>query len=858
MLSSDGLEDARFLPGTTVADRYRIIGLLGKGGMGEVYRADDLKLGQAVALKFLPESLGEDQERVRRFFNEVRIARQVTHPNVCRVYDIGEVEGHHYISMEYVDGEDLSTRLKPIGRLPKDKAVQIARQLCAGLASAHDRGILHRDLKPANVMIDGRGHVRVTDFGLAGLVEEIQGLEVRSGTPAYMAPEQLAGEEVSVRSDVYSLGLVLYELFTGSPAFEASSAEELRRLQTQSTPTSPSSFVEGFDPAVERLLQRCLDQEPAQRPASALGVAAALPGGDPLAAALAAGETPSPEMVAAAGAQGGMRPGVAAACLVSVVAFVLLQFYLVNGFPELSGIFGWVSLPHPPAVLAREASELLEKLGYDEPPADTAFGFARYTTYLSWIQENDASRDRWQRLTDGGPPGFFFWYRQSPRALLPLIGSSITVADSDPYLVYSGEASVHLGVDGRLDMLRVIPPQVDEASGPSPEMDWSILFEAAGLDREQFEPTDPTWIPVSFADARAAWKGTWPEFPDIPVRIEAAAYQGKIIWFDILEPWDRPWKMTRQEPQPGQRFVTVLFSLIFVSLMVGAVLLARRNLRLGHGDRKGAFKVALFVLVVQGLEWLLRASHVPDLNQELQLFFRSFPSRVFLAAMVWLVYIALEPFLRSRWPDAMVSWSRLLAGRLRDPLIGRDILVGGCAFAGFVLLSEAQVLVNRLLNVPPPTPPSVAAVLLGGRHLLGDLVNRFLIPILFAGGILFLLLLLRVVLRKHWLAVGALLLLLTAPGTVQADPRSRLTTFVFTLLLWSMVYFVVSRFGLLSLCATFFFLVCFAMIPDMSLSTWYASATIVPLLTVAVILGYAFVTALAGRSLFAESMVPRE
>ncbi len=161
--SSDSLADARFLPGVTLAERYRIIGLLGKGGMGEVYRADDLKLGQAVALKFLPESLGEDPGRVQRFFNEVRMARQVTHPNVCRVYDIGEVEGHHYISMEYVDGEDRSTLLKRIGYLPKDKAVQIARQLCAGLAAAHDRDILHRDLKPANVMLDGRGHVRITD-----------------------------------------------------------------------------------------------------------------------------------------------------------------------------------------------------------------------------------------------------------------------------------------------------------------------------------------------------------------------------------------------------------------------------------------------------------------------------------------------------------------------------------------------------------------------------------------------------------------------------------------------------------------------------------------------------------------------
>src|SRR5213080_4201689 len=163
------IDDSRFVPGTILADRYRIVGLIGRGGMGEVYRADDLKLGQTVALKFLPESLASDPAWVERFYAEVRHARQVSHPNVCRVYDVGEIGGRHFLSMEYVDGEDLASLLRRIGRLPPDKAVEIARQLCAGLAAAHERGVLHRDLKPANVMIDGDGHVRITDFGLAGV-----------------------------------------------------------------------------------------------------------------------------------------------------------------------------------------------------------------------------------------------------------------------------------------------------------------------------------------------------------------------------------------------------------------------------------------------------------------------------------------------------------------------------------------------------------------------------------------------------------------------------------------------------------------------------------------------------------------
>ena len=158
---------ADFAPGTVLGERYRIVSVLGRGGMGEVYRAEDLMLGEVVALKFLPRHLASDPARVAQLIDEVRIGRQISHSNVCRIHDIGEVNGRHYLSMEYIDGEDLASLLRRVGRLSSDKAGEIARQLCAGLAAAHAKGVLHRDLKPANVMIDGRGHARITDFGLA-------------------------------------------------------------------------------------------------------------------------------------------------------------------------------------------------------------------------------------------------------------------------------------------------------------------------------------------------------------------------------------------------------------------------------------------------------------------------------------------------------------------------------------------------------------------------------------------------------------------------------------------------------------------------------------------------------------------
>src|SRR5688572_20133936 len=287
--TSDSIDDARFIPGDVLAERYRIFGLLGRGGMGEVYRADDLKLKQPVALKFLPESLTANSAALARFYKEVSVARQISHRHVCRVYDVGEFEGQHFISMEFVRGEELASLLKRIGRLPQDKAVEVARQLCAGLAAVHERGVLHRDLKPANIMVDERGDVRITDFGIAALAEEVGGREAMSGTPAYMSPEQLEGQDLTVKSDIYSLGLVLYEVFTGKKAFQASSLPELLRLRrSDTTPTSPAELVANLDPLIERVIFRCLEQDPDKRPASALKVAAALPGGDPLAAALAA------------------------------------------------------------------------------------------------------------------------------------------------------------------------------------------------------------------------------------------------------------------------------------------------------------------------------------------------------------------------------------------------------------------------------------------------------------------------------------------------------------------------------------------------------------------------------------------
>jgi serine/threonine-protein kinase len=297
--------------------------------------------------------------------------------------------------MEYVDGEDLATLLRRIGRLPADKALEVARKVCAGLAAAHDKGVLHRDLKPANVMLDGRGNVMITDFGLAALAEEVAEGDVRSGTPAYMAPEQLEGREVTTRSDIYALGLVLYEIFTGKKAFDGKTLAEVTRTRSDSTPESPSLLVRDLDPAVERAIMRCLERDPGLRPQSVLAVAAALPGGDPLAAALAAGETPSPQVVADAGAATGLTPRAAAAGLGVVVAGLVLALVLGVRVSRIDA----VGLA-PPDVLSAKARDILSRLGYDGTPADSAQGFS-YATDVDRYFDGQPGRPDWDRLLAG-------------------------------------------------------------------------------------------------------------------------------------------------------------------------------------------------------------------------------------------------------------------------------------------------------------------------------------------------------------------------------------------------------------------------------------------------------------------------
>ncbi len=810
IVASDSIRG--FTPGTLLAGRYRVVGLLGRGGMGEVYRADDIKLGTPVALKFLPRALADDPVRRELFLAEVRIARQVAHPNVCRVFDIGETIADRrqlFLSMEYIDGEDLASLLLRIGRLPADKALDIARQICAGLAAAHDRGVLHRDLKPANVMLDGRGRVRITDFGLAVAVGAA-GLEADvSGTPAYMAPEQLAGKGATVRSDIYALGLVLHELYTGKRAFAAASLAELRARKEQELPPAPSELIKDMDPAVERVILRAIARDPRARPASVAQMAAALPGGNPLEAALRAGETPSPEMVAASGSTEGLGLGAAWALLALVVAGAVVAAAL--GSKAL--LWRAAHLDKPPEVLAENARETLARLGYAERPADRAFAYEVDLEHLRYLEAHDPSRSRW---TQRDPSFLRFWYRESPQPLeswrFPFqYGNVSRISAVDPPLALAGMALVRLDPKGRLTELVVVPPSAAEAVGAPSEPDWATLLALAGLDPAAWRTAAPNRNPPVYADARAAWEGTWPNRPDVPVRFEAAALRGKAVYFETVYPWTQPPRMASTMLTATERAALLPIIFILAATIVGAAIFAERNVRAGRGDRRGALRLSAFVFAAMFVSWFFGESHVATL-WEVALVVMALSWALFSATFCGVAYLAVEPFLRRRWPEVLVTWTRLLAGEFRDPLVGRDLLVGCAAGPILAVIALGGLLVPEWLGVTTDLAAvDVLGFAYGVQSVVPLLVWRAAYGVMVGLACVFLLLLLRLAFRSQRAAVAAFVL--AGAAIVGAGSAQFWIGFVTSMLLTSVFVLLLVRFGLLAAVAQFYLFGVFVFFP---------------------------------------------
>jgi serine/threonine-protein kinase len=860
--SSSSFDAGGFAPGAVIAERYRIIGLLGRGGMGEVYRADDLKLGQSVALKFLPSSFSKDAVFLDRFRAEVRNARQVSHPNVCRVYDIGEVDGHHFLSMEYVDGENLATLLRRIGRLPGTKALEIARQLCAGLAAAHAQGVLHRDIKPSNVMIDGHGRAKLTDFGLAVRDHEAVDGEV-SGTPAYMAPEQIAGRGATVQSDLYSLGLVLYEVYTGKKTFEASSFADWRRAHTEEQPTALTHHAADIDAAVERAILRCLEKDPTKRPASAPQLAAALPGGDPLAAAIAAGETPSPEMVAAANIEGALAPAKAWALLAAVVVLAVVATFLA----PYSTLTGLAPIEKSPQYLAESAREMARKFGYTDPPADSSFWFDSSMEFLVHQSKAAPSNAWFPQLSRSEWTPVEFFYRESPLPLFPLTRAGL-VDPQIPAHEAAGMITMRLDSRGRLLEFRAQPRFV-KADQPPPDPDWNIAFSAAGLDPARFTKSAPAWLPPVPYDARMAWEGSTQKTPDTRLQVQAASYAGKLVYFEQRGPWPGlNFELSAlgaprgaQQPSTPGRIIGLFIGFCFFGGFVGAALLARHNLRLGRGDRKGALRLAIYYFLLVELSRVLITHRTGYFWLEFGSLLEGVAYGLLFAAILWSFYMAMEPFARRRWPLVLTSWARLLGGGFRDTLVGRDILIG--AATGALLGCLVRLIYSLPVWFPIPrgvipfqSSPEFPRLMFGGpAELLAQMLDVQGLALVWVLFCVALIVLLRVVLRRTWAALAVYFVFAAFATMGPPGAANGLLNLAAGIIIAPLQLFILFRVGLLAWMAAQFVAILFYFFPlTFDFSRWYAAHGLAAIVVALALAVYGFRLSLAGRPLFSSSL----
>ena len=817
-----------FPPGTVLSERYRVVAKLGHGGMGEIYRADDLVLGEPVALKFLHLEAGASKEML---LNELKLARQVSHPNVCRLFDVGEAGGRLFLSMEYVDGEDLAALLQRIGRLPEDRAVILARQLFSGLAAAHAKGVLHCDLKPANIMIDGRGNARITDFGIARLEApaEESGI-LAAGTPAYMAPEQLVGQQATAKSDVYSLGLVLFEMTTGVHPFADRSRQRMIEAHLKRHPPPPSTLAPDIDPTLERIIQQSLEKEPRDRPGSALAVAAALSTGDPLELALSIGETPPPELLAQARSSDALRPRqVLTWC--SAIALLLLVMAMTA---EPARRYRESGLRMPPEVMAEKARELLRDLGWGQEEAHEAFGFLQAQVgggqriEIPGVDPGDAEKT---------PPGLaevLFWYRRSSQALIPsdlarLVFDGVRTGPYDPpTTLHALDALVLLHPAGWLDHLEIRPLR---QAGVTPELgkttDYAPLLLAAGLDPQRFETQRMQIMPPFFADDGAYLKGTSEAVPQLPLEIRAAGYQGRPVYF----------RFTAEVPEaaaPPLPFWRAFlddfydwYDLVYIFGALGAIPLARFNLRRGRGDRRGAWRLAFFVFCLRLAIFFFDGMFVFELRTQWAIVNLQVGQALLEAALAFIFYLALEPYVRRIWPHTLISWTRLLAGRWQDALLARHVLIGISFGAFWMVAAHLDPLLPAWLGLPYKLEP-VSAVpfnsALSAGVALATTANEVLLAVYNSVFSLLLLVLLRFVCRRASLATAVYIAAASfLYSHVGANPL--LSLFTIGLVLAAGEAWLLVHHGLVSLTAatfTFGLLSKFPMTLDRG--SWYASA----------------------------------
>jgi hypothetical protein len=525
---------------------------------------------------------------------------------------------------------------------------------------------------------------------------------------------------------------------------------------------------------------------------------------------------------------------------------------------------------HPaksPEVLASNAGEILARLGYPDRPVDRAFGFSEDNDLSNYIARNDKPPD-WKQALTQRPMLLNFWYRQSPSEMVAegVWAGGLTpgvVTFDDPAPTLSGMITVWLDAEGRLQWLQALPPQVDTSASaaqqPAHAADWSALFAAAEIDPSQLHSVAPTWNSLAAADERKAWDGVWPG-SGRPLHVEAAAWHGKPVYFNLVGPWTKPERMPNRSVQSGNvkvdddrkgRIQGISFFTLVIILVLGGIWFAVRNIARGRGDRKGAWRLAWVVFAVEIATFLFRAHFVPVIDALLPVLL-AISTALFAAGIMWVLYMALEPYVRRTWPQTIISWTRLVNGRLRDPLVGRDLVFG-------VLIGMIWVLVykfGRLFEIRSgaPFPIPVTEFLLGTREALAMCLSIVVISIMGTLMFFFTLVLLSVLVRNRWLAAVLFVLIYSLPKIVASDHV--LTETLIWVPIEAIAAIAVVRFGLIALGVACFMANLLLNVPyTLDFSNWYAAHCMFIVLLFVALGTWGFYLSLAGKPLWKDELL---